>query len=142
MDAIAPQPSDFWDPRTWSEEPRQFRMYAHANADIECLVDEEDYLYFTQWLWTTKKSPCGKLYFRRAVSRYDVLGNRVGVDTIYLHIDILQRKEPGPPTRLRCIADHWNGNSLDNRRDNLRWATKRENGRNRFGSSFYQRAML
>ncbi len=132
---------DPFDPNTLDWADPEFRMYAHVNAGVECLVDEEDYLFFTQWLWVTKPSPCGKLYFRRAVSRYDLCGQREGADTLYLHIEILRKAEGEMPTARRCIADHWNGNSLDNRRSNLRWATKRENNRNRFGSAWQQRQL-
>ena len=132
---------DIFDPNTWDLSPHQFRMYAGEEADIECLVDEEDYLFFTKWLWTPKRSPNGKLYFRRAISRYDLCGKREGADTLYLHIEILRRAVGEMPTRTRCIADHWDGNSLNNTRGNLRWVTKRQNNRNRFGSDFYQRSL-
>ena len=119
----------------------QFRMYAGENADIACFVDEEDYHYFTQWLWVLKRSPCGKLYFRRAISTYDVLGKREGSETVYLHIEICRRACGEMPTRLRCIADHLDGDTLNNRRFNFRWATKRENNRNRFGSYLRQQSL-
>lgn len=135
---------DIFDPTTWTwldEEP-VFRMYAGTNAQYECVVDEVDYLHFTQWLWIPKFSNRGKkVYFRRAVNRYDNHGQRLGADSIYLHIEICYRTHGPPPSRLRCIADHLNGDSSDNRRINLRWATRRENNRNRFGSAFYQRRL-
>jgi hypothetical protein len=130
------------DPNTLDFSPPDFHMFAGANADVECAVDEEDYLFFTRWMWTIKTNKDGtKPYFRRAISRYDVLGKREGADTVYLHIEILTLKVGPPPTRKRCIADHLNGNSLDNRRDNLEWVTKRQNNQNRFGQRYYQRAL-
>ncbi len=132
------QPDSF-DPNTWT--PPDYRLYAGEYADIECLVDEEDYRWFGQWLWCPKIDPTGKIYFRRAVSTYWSDGSRQGSATVYLHIEILKRKEGPPPTARRIIADHWNGNSLDNQRDNLRWVTKRENNRNRFGRAWKQRQL-
>lgn len=133
---------EWLDPNMLDFSPPQFRMYAGEYADFTCLVDEEDYLYFTKWMWLPKVDPGGKTYFRRAVSRYNLLGEREGADTVYLHIEICRRHNGEPPTKTRKIADHWNGNSLDNRRQNLRWVTKRENNRNRFGSHYYQREMF
>lgn len=113
-------------------------MYAGRNAEVECLVDEEDYRYFTQWLWEPLRHR-GKIYFKRTRTVRNA-GERVS-EAVYLHVEILTRAEGSFPTRDRNIADHWNGNSLDNRRDNLRWLTKRQNNRNRFGCDYYQRAL-
>lgn len=110
--------------------PHQFRLYAGANADYACLVDEEDWHHFTRWMWEPQFNK-DKVYFRRSLTRR-VSGVRQH-GTIYLHIEIQKRAEGPPPTRRRCLVDHLNGNTLDCRRINLRWATRLENNRNRFG---------
>ena len=46
--------------------------------------------------------------------------------TIYMHREIL-----GTPPSPKHEADHRNGNTLDNRKENLRWATRVENMRNK-----------
>jgi hypothetical protein len=130
------------DPNTLDFSPPAFHMFAGANADVECAVDEEDYLFFTRWMWCVKVDKRdGKRYFRRAESTYDLMHKREGSITIYLHIEICRRAYGEPPTKRHKIVDHWNGNSLDNRRGNLRWATNKQNNRNRFGSAFYQREL-
>lgn len=86
-----------------------------------CRVDYDDWVYFNEWKWKTKRSKRStKLYFFRTP------GSRNGVHrTIYLHIEIMKRKQMMP--RRRRIVDHVNGDSLDCRRENLRWVTHKQN---------------
>jgi|SRR5580658_3470180 hypothetical protein len=83
-----------------------------------CLVNDEDFDYLNQWTWTTYISRSGIPYVGR---RQRMVEKSV---TVYLHRDILklQKGEYG---------DHINGNTLDNRRDNLRKATSSQNGYNK-----------
>ncbi len=114
----------------------EFRLYAGLRADIECVVDEEDYLHFSQWLWEPLRNK-NKIYFRRTQTIRGE-GGRIS-PTKYLHIEILTRSKGPAPTKRRSICDHLDGNSLNCRRNNLRWATRLENNRNRFGIAYYQR---
>jgi len=106
-------------------------MYAGEYADIACLVDEEDYRYFTRWLWKPQINK-NKIYFTRTQTVKEN-GIRLKSETVYLHIEILTRAAGTPPTARQIIADHLDGDSLNNRRCNLDWRTKRQNNQNRFG---------
>lgn len=53
---LAPHPLD---PNLLDFSEPQLHMYAGEYADFECLVDEEDYHYFTKWMWQPKVDPAG-----------------------------------------------------------------------------------
>jgi len=78
------------------------------------IVDDADYEYLSRWKWQVSKQG----YARRT---YYNNGKRT---KLFMHLAILQ-----PPPGF--IIDHINGNSLDNRRENLRLATPSQNNANR-----------
>lgn len=125
--------TDPFDPRTWVTIAREHRIYGDDGASVWATVDAEDYWHFSAWRWCpTKacKSARRKSYLRRQI------GNR----TLYLHVEIMKRVEP-PPSPAHTIVDHKDGNSLNCRRGNLRWATPSQNARNLFGSYLQQMEM-
>lgn len=83
------------------------------------IVDDEDYDALAAFKWHAHPSAPGYFYARREVRRDKKKQGRV-----YMHRVIL-----GAPAGL--LIDHINGDGLDNRRCNLRLATKAENQRNR-----------
>ena len=83
------------------------------------LVDEADYDAVAQFKWTYAKTSRAREYAARWVRRED--GSR---STIYMHRFILGA------TRGKQV-DHKNGDGLDNRRENLRFATSSQNNANR-----------
>lgn len=82
------------------------------------LVDDEDYPELSKFKWYAHKD-YNTLYALRKSSR--VNGKQ---HTIPMHSVIL-----GTPKGME--TDHINGNGLDNRRENLREVTTRENAQNR-----------
>jgi hypothetical protein len=82
----------------------------------DVLLDDYDFLIASQYKWHLHQ--IGGLKY--AVARPYVDGKRI---MIKMHRFIL-----GCPSSLE--VDHINGNGLDNRKDNLRYATRLQNGRN------------
>jgi HNH endonuclease len=77
------------------------------------LLDEVDFPWANQWKWIAPDNGAGQLYAAR----------RKGKRIILLHRELL-----GVPSGT--LVDHRNGDTLDCRRDNLRPATKAQNGQN------------
>lgn len=121
---------DPFDPRTWRDEPHERRIY-DTDIEIYAVVDEEDYFFLTQWLWCAKRDRCGKVYMRRAVGR-NAGGRRLYTTTLYLHNAVMQRTGIMPPSKKHTYIDHYDGDSLNCRRSNLRWVTPRENNIHRY----------
>jgi hypothetical protein len=142
--------------RAFSRNPRTklldtpFRIYGKSDASIWAAVDEDDYRYFSQWLWSYSMSPGGKIYVKRnsgsGTIQKRIDGKRVTVAyrrgsgrTLYLHREIMIRSGVLPPTPEHKIVDHEDGNSLNAQKINLRWATIGMNNRNKFGLTALER---
>lgn len=82
------------------------------------LVDDEDYPELSKYRWCAHKD--GNTYYAMRHSP-TINGKR---HTILMHVVI-----SGTPKGME--TDHINGNGLDNRRENLRVVTRRENTQNR-----------
>lgn len=99
--------------------------------ELACLVDPEDALFAASrgnWFVTHAHEPEAKRYAVR--SEKGVL--------LFLHKLILARSGVKPPSPRHTIGDHLDGNSLNNTRANLRWATPQMNARNQFGFAAQQ----
>lgn len=102
-----------------------------SDETLVCKVSPEDYQFLIKWKWSYKRSEPKyhyAVYAKRSKSIYKA-GSREKTVSIYLHHIILQRMGLVRPTK-KHTADHINNDSLDNRRGNLRWATKRQQSRN------------
>lgn len=121
--------------------------------DLHALVDEEDLAWSRQWKWNHTTGSGGRIadiaYLtgakKRGVNTDKVYAKRSTraqgrAVSLYLHREICLRAYGQPPSD-RHVADHLNGDSLDCRRENLRWATLSQNAKNLFGSAWLQLRM-
>lgn len=91
--------------------------------DNVAIVDTEDYDYVNHFKWCTDNNLKPILYARRAKHMGMINGKQVQ-KPILMHRDIMDAPKG-------TQVDHINGNGLDNRRSNLRFATNRQNQQNR-----------
>lgn len=84
----------------------------------EAIVDDEDYAWISEKNWHANPVGRNKEYFYAYRNAYHR-------SPMAMHRDIM-----GDPKGM--IVDHINGNTLDNRRANLRLCTKSENKRNSY----------
>lgn len=95
-----------------------------VNSDLFAIVDDEDFEHLSRYKW---KADVGKNWVRAYT--------HIGVKWTGMHRLILK-----PPEGM--VVDHINGNSLDNRRCNLRVCTRSQNllnrGRNKNNKSGYK----
>lgn len=91
---------------------------------LTALVDNEDFEALTAWKWqaSPRDRPNGQIFY--ATRKGGRESNARKVTTVYMHRQIL-----GVVGRSIRV-DHANGNSLDNRRVNLRLATPSQNSGN------------
>lgn len=80
------------------------------------LVDDEDFAYFNQWKWH-----CDSNYYviRGAIKKEGKYGSKIRMTRVIMKT----------PSNLQ--VDHINHNPLDNRKENLRNCTPKENNRNK-----------
>lgn len=81
------------------------------------IVDDDDFEFLSQWKWFAFKASGSKRLF------YAIRTDYSNKKILYAHKLLLGAK-PG------MVIDHINGNSLDNRRANLRHCSIKENVRN------------
>lgn len=105
------------------------------------VVSDDDYAFLANWKWTFARSHPGNarelIYARRSVTVRDPQFQRVEVkkhfDLFVHHVVLARMGLPDPPEK-KWTADHINHDTLDNRRENLRWASPTFQALNRAGS--------
>lgn len=104
-------------------------IYLDNTGELYCVVDLHDWEWASKWKWKPIKSrgKAHKVYAFRTTKWH---GRNVGY---WLHKEICFRAHGMPPTKDHTIGDHLDGQSLNNRRSNMRWATLSQNRVNRHG---------
>lgn len=119
-----------WDPNVLFAEPAPpQRIYGDDTLELFALVDAEDYLWACQHRWHVRYDKRGKKPYLVRSAHYRENGVRVH-RTLWLHVEVMKRIAPRTSV-WHTIADHRDGDSLNCRRANLRWATPSENAKNR-----------
>jgi len=125
-------PLDPYDPRlVFPDPPRVRRIWLSERDDtLVALVSPEDYdAIIARGLWFRMRSGYAAKTFKRP-------GDKSGSGQIYMHRLVCERAF-GPPPSHQHVGDHLNGNTLDNRRSNLRWASKSQNSKNVRGWAYH-----
>lgn len=101
------------------------RIILSEKHDVWCLVDAIDYGWLVENNWNVSWGGRTRwqLYAKRNIGPARA--------TVRMHREIMMRAEPRPIEEAAALhVDHINGQTLDNRRANLRWATQLENRAN------------
>lgn len=85
------------------------------------IVDDADYEWLSQWKWHYLKNKNGIGYAVRKIGDYK--GDKPKWTRFIMHREIMR-----PPANMEI--DHINGNTVDNRRSNLRIVTRKQNRQN------------
>jgi hypothetical protein len=122
---------DMWDPTTWSwlEEEQEHRLYLDGQCEKYAVLDYIDYIWAIQWCWHLKASRGHRKFY--AVRSTTLVGQ--GAVMLYLHVEIMKRTGVARPKLPAIVTDHRDGDSMNCRRRNLRWASHAMNRRNIFG---------
>ena len=103
------------------------KLWTPHGSGIWTIIDDEHFPWIVENSWNARVG--GTRYSRHKL----YVKRNVGEDRkpIYLHRAILMRADPKPDWFMQShVVDHINGQTLDNRVCNLRWANHSENAKN------------
>lgn len=106
--------------------------------NIFCVVSPEDFAWAKRWKWGITWNSTKKKAYATRNTRHPRCRTQL---KIYMHKAILARAEKKPPTEKHTIGDHQDGESLNNLRGNLEWATPSINRQNTGGFHARQAAL-
>jgi hypothetical protein len=106
------------------------RIWLSSREPIWTLVDADEYEYAAQWQWNVWHAGLGR---HDSWMKYAKRNTGERRDTVRMHRDLHIRSNPPPSDKFLAehVVDHLNGQTLDNRKVNRKWVTKRENAINR-----------
>lgn len=99
------------------------RIWLSERDGVWCLVDAIDYEWLSETIWNVWHD--GRKHWQLYAKR-NVGPSRA---TVRMHREIMLRADPDGYGH-RLVVDHINGQTLDNRRVNLRWSTITRNNVN------------
>lgn len=102
------------------------RIWLSQREPIWTLVDAVDFAWLSDNMWNVWHAGNGRGDSWMHYAKRNVGPSR---STVRMHREIMIAADPGRDDAFLAahVVDHINGQTLDNRRCNLRWATKRDN---------------
>lgn len=102
------------------------RIWLSHREPIFALVDAVDFARLSENMWNVWHAGNGRGDRWMNYAKRNVGPSR---STVRMHREVMIAADPGRDDAFLAahVVDHINGQTLDNRRCNLRWATKRDN---------------